>query len=168
MRYEHRQRGRGHGEPSFGPGRGGRMRRGDTRIALLGALADGPAHGYELIQRLEERTRGMWRPSPGSVYPTLQMLEEQGLIRGEQRDDKRVYAITEAGTAELQERLSRAGGPPWANADLGGHGPLRHAIGQLALAAKQVGMQGDPALVERATAVLNDARKQLYAMLADA
>jgi DNA-binding PadR family transcriptional regulator len=80
------------------------MRRGDTRFALLSALVDGPGHGYELIQRLEDRTGGRWKPSPGSVYPTLQLLEETGLVRSEQRDDKRVYEITEAGQTALAGR----------------------------------------------------------------
>jgi DNA-binding PadR family transcriptional regulator len=147
------------------------MRRGDIRLALLAALVDGPAHGYELIQRLEERTQGRWKPSPGSVYPTLTMLEEQGFARSEQRDDKRIYTITEAGQTELTTRTTEAGGPPWmlGNDPSGGaHGGLRHAMGQLLMAAKQVGAVGDPALVEQATAVVNDARRKIYALLAEA
>src|SRR5258708_40196208 len=70
------------GPPWGGPPFGGRrMRRGDIRPALLRTLLEGPAHGYEIIRRLEQRTGGLWKPSPGSVYPTLQMLEEQGLLR---------------------------------------------------------------------------------------
>lgn len=181
MRHPHQERGMGRefgfgpGGPGAGRGRprprpgGPRMRRGDTRLALLGALADGPAHGYELIQRLEERTQGRWKPSPGSVYPTLQLLEEQGFVRGEQCDDKRVYSITEAGQTELATRTEEAGGPPWMLADDDtGHGGFRHALGQLVMASKQVAMQGDAKLVEQATAVLNDARRKLYALLAEA
>ena len=84
-----------HGGP---PHRGGprRTRRGDIRLALLSGLTDGPAHGYELIQRLSDRSGGRWKPSPGSVYPTLQMLEDAGFASSSQQDDKRVYAITEA------------------------------------------------------------------------
>ena len=175
MRHVHRERGQGRefGFGQGGPGghRGGRgrMRRGDTRFALLSALTEGPGHGYELIQRLEERTGGRWKPSPGSVYPTLQLLEETGLVRSEQRDDKRVYEITEAGQAALAERTDEPGGAPWmAGQDAGAHGSLRAAAMQLMLASKQVGMQGDPKLVEQAAAIVNDARRKLYQLLADA
>ena len=76
-----------------GPGghrRGGRMRRGEIRTALLGALADEPGHGYEVMQRLEERSGGTWRPSPGSVYPTLQQLQDEGLVTSTERDASRL------------------------------------------------------------------------------
>lgn len=150
-------------------GRGHRTRRGDIRIALLAALKDGPAHGYELIQRLEERTGGRWKPSPGSVYPTLQLLEEAGSATSSQQDDKRVYAITEAGLAELAERVSEAGGPPWFDPEsASSHQQLRHAVGQLVMAAKQVGMAGNAAHIETATGILNDARRTLYQLLAEA
>ena len=94
-------------------GGGRRMRRGDIRTALLTALEDGPAHGYELISRLEEKSDGMWRPSPGSVYPTLQLFEDEGLVRSEQRDGKRVYELTDAGTGRGDRacRASRARSP---------------------------------------------------------
>ena len=70
-----------HEEGRSGRRRGGRMRRGDIRTAVLAILAEGPGHGYEVMQRLEEKTNGGWRPSPGSVYPTLQLLEDEGLAR---------------------------------------------------------------------------------------
>jgi len=89
-----------------------RMRRGDIRTALLVALGDGPGHGYELIGRLEEKSAGTWRPSPGSVYPTLQLFEDEGLVKMEERDDKRVYALTDAGRAEAAERVERFGRLP--------------------------------------------------------
>lgn len=181
MRHAHREKGPGrdfggghggHGGP-FGPGgpRGGRgrMRRGDTRFALLSALSEGPGHGYELIQRLEERTGGRWKPSPGSVYPTLQLLEETGLVRSDERDAKRIYEITEAGQTALAERTDEAGGAPWMpSEDGGGHRSLWHAFGQLGMAAKQVGAQGDPKLLEQATSIVNDARRRLYQLLAEA
>src|SRR6185437_11176077 len=93
--------------------RGGRMRRGDIRTALLAILAEEPGHGYDVIQRLEEKTSGAWRPSPGSVYPTLQLLEDEGLLRSGERDGKRVYEITDAGRAESARRVDEAGGTPW-------------------------------------------------------
>src|SRR3954471_15574555 len=80
--------------------RGGRMRRGDIRTAILAVLAEEPGHGYEVMQRLEERTEGAWRPSPGSVSPTLQLLEDEGLLRSAEREGKKVYEITEAGQTE--------------------------------------------------------------------
>jgi DNA-binding PadR family transcriptional regulator len=162
--------GRGFGGPPFRGGRGPRSRRGDIRIALLSALTDGPGHGYQLIQRLEERSGGRWRPSPGSVYPTLQLLEDSGFVTATQQDDKRVFAITEAGQAELLRLVEQSGMPPWAtDADGGsGHRDLGRAIAQLALATKQVTMAGNPTHVEAATGILNDARRKLYQLLAEA
>jgi DNA-binding PadR family transcriptional regulator len=149
------------------PRPGGRARRGDIRFALLSALTDGPAHGYEIIQRLEDRTGGRWKPSPGSVYPTLQLLEETGLVTAGQQDDKRVYTLTDAGQKALDERLAE-GTPPWMSQNAEGHGALRHAIGQLVMAAKQVGSAGTAEHVEQATAIINEARRKLYQLLADA
>jgi len=159
----------GPGGPGFRGGRGPRSRRGDIRIALLSALTDGPGHGYQLIQRLEERSGGRWRPSPGSVYPTLQLLEDSGFVTAAQQDDKRVFSITEAGRAELARLVEQSGMPPWAtDADgAGGHGDLRRAIAQLALATKQVTMAGNPTHVETATGILNEARRKLYQLLAE-
>src|SRR6185503_5425391 len=118
MRGERLHRGgpRGHGggpERLGPPWRGGRMRRGEIRTAVLAVLTDGPAHGYEIIQTLEERSGGMWRPSPGSVYPTLQLLEDESLVRAVERDGKRVYELTDTGREEAAERVREAGGPPW-------------------------------------------------------
>jgi DNA-binding PadR family transcriptional regulator len=156
-----------HGGGPRGP-RGPRARRGDIRFALLAALGDGATHGYELIQRLEERTGGRWKPSPGSVYPTLQMLEEAGLVSGAQQDDKRVYTITPAGQKALDERMAE-GIPPWMNPDgAEGHGALRMAVGQLAMAAKQVGMAGNAQHIDAATAIVTEARRKLYQLLAEA
>lgn len=153
------------------------MRRGDIRRALLGALEDGPAHGYELINRLEERSGGVWRPSPGSVYPTLQMLEDEGLVRSEERQAKRVYELTEAGRAVAAERSPAGVGP-------GGHehgGPGRHGframrmggeklgpmIAPLVLATRQLAMAGDEGKMERGQEILRRATKELYQILAE-
>lgn len=161
-------RGRDFG-PGF-PGGGGRMRRGDIRTALLAILTEGPGHGYELIQRLEEKSDGAWRPSPGSVYPTLQLLEDEGFVTATERDGKRTFEVTDAGRAEATERLAETGGTaPWDLVGRGGRpsGELREAMGQLMLAVKQVGGAGSKDQAERAAAVLKDARKQLYAILAE-
>jgi DNA-binding PadR family transcriptional regulator len=145
------------------------MRRGDIRTALLVSLSEHPGHGYEVIQTIETKSDGAWKPSPGSVYPTLQMLEDEGLLRSEERDGKRVYEITDEGRAEAEARTEEAGGAPWEVARAGGkHGELKQAMVQLHLATKQVAMIGDADLAEQATAIVKDARKQLYQLLADA
>jgi len=149
--------------------RGGRMRRGDIRTAVLAILVEEPGHGYDVIQRLEEKTEGAWRPSPGSVYPTLQLLEDEGLVRSVERNDKRVYEIAESGRAEATERIEAAGGTPWEVAgrnDTGG-GDFRNAARKLLLAAKQVRDSGNQQQVERMVEILTKARKDIYTMLAE-
>jgi DNA-binding PadR family transcriptional regulator len=141
------------------------MRRGDIRLVLLGALTEGEAHGYELIRRLEERSGGLWRPSAGSVYPTLQLLEEEGLITGRDEGGKRVFTLTDAGRVEAT--ASKVEQPSWQE----GHGgqarqDLRGAVQQVALAAKQVSIAGDDAQLESAASILSDARQRLYRLLA--
>src|SRR3954449_9238200 len=96
---EHRHRGGGRGRHGGRETRWGgpRMRRGDIRTAVLAVLSEEPGHGYDVIQRLEDKTDGSWRPSPGSVYPMLQLLADEGLARSVERDGKRVYELTDAG-----------------------------------------------------------------------
>jgi DNA-binding PadR family transcriptional regulator len=95
-------------------------------------------------------------------------MEETGLVTASQQDEKRVYTLTSAGQKALDERASE-GPMPWMNADAAeGHGALRHAVGQLVMATKQVATSGNPHLVEQATGILNDARRKLYQLLADA
>jgi DNA-binding PadR family transcriptional regulator len=125
-------------------------------------------HGYDLIRELEERSGGAWRPSPGSIYPTLQLLEDEGLVTGEERDGKRVYTITESGRAELEERRTRGKGEPWEFGELGeGFGQLRESGFQLASAALQVARTGSEAQRKQAAEILTDARRKLYALLAE-
>jgi DNA-binding PadR family transcriptional regulator len=83
------------------------MERGVLRYVLLAALRDSPKHGYQLIKWLEERTHGLYSPSPGTIYPTLQYLEDQGLVRAESQEDRRVYHLTDAGRAELEAHSGR-------------------------------------------------------------
>lgn len=156
-----------HGGPPWH--HGGRMRRGDIRTALLAVLGEGAGHGYDLIQRLEEKSEGAWRPSPGSVYPTLQLLEDEGLVRSTEREDKRVYEVTDAGRAEATTRIEEAGGTPWELAGRSGRpsGELREALGLMLLAAKQIAGAGTADQRERAIVVLREARKQLYGILAE-
>jgi DNA-binding PadR family transcriptional regulator len=144
------------------------MRRGQIRTALLAVLAEGPGHGYDVMQTLEDKTGGAWRPSPGSVYPTLQLLEDEGLVRSTERDGKRVFEITEAGRAEATSRVEQDGGPPWETSGRGGRPgrEARDAFGQLFRAFKQIAEVGSPEQVERGLAVIRDARKELYQILA--
>jgi DNA-binding PadR family transcriptional regulator len=140
------------------------MRRGDVRFALLEALIDGPAHGYELINRLEQRSGGMWRPSAGSVYPTLQLLGEQGLLTGRDEEGKRVFELTAEGRSEAETARERR---PWsASGPSEEHRNLRATVGQLGLAARQVAQVGDDAQITAATDVLVEARQKLYRILA--
>lgn len=83
-------------------GFGRQARRGDMRLIILHVLKDQSMHGYEVIRHLEEKSHGLWRPSPGSIYPTLQMLEEEGLVESSEIDGKRVYKITETGRKEAK------------------------------------------------------------------
>jgi len=164
------QRGRRHQVEGWeGHRRGGRMRRGDIRTALLAILAEESGHGYDVIQRLEEKTSGAWRPSPGSVYPTLQLLEDEGLAQSGEHDGKRVYEITERGREEATRRIEEAGGTPW---EIAGRndtrvGEFRNAVRQLLVASKQVSASGNQEQVERMLEILKRARKEIYTMLAE-
>lgn len=152
-------------------GRGRRMRRGDVRGEILSALLDGPAHGYEVIRRLEEKSGGMWRPSPGSVYPTLQMLEDAGTVRASEQDGRRTYELTDEGRAEAEEaaRNGTAGdeGGPWGGPEAEGRGAIKSAMIQMHMAARQVAMSGTEDQVDRAATVLRQARQALYHILAE-
>ncbi len=156
----------------FGPPRGARRaRRGDVRTAVLALLDEKPMHGYDVIRELEERSGGVWQPSPGSVYPTLQLLEDQGLLTSEEIDGKRIFSITDEGKAELSERRERAGGAtPWEMKGGESHEAftkLLGAMGQLGGAVMQVARAGNPTQVDRVFEVLTEARKKVYSILAE-
>jgi DNA-binding PadR family transcriptional regulator len=141
------------------------MRRGDVRAALLVLLAEEPRNGYGLMQEIEQRSDGAWRPSPGSVYPALAQLEDEGLVRPEDEGSGKRFGLTEAGVSYVEENREKLG-EPWA--DLGGQGgDLRGLLGQVAAAAALVARGGNEAQVEQARTVLTDARKALYRILAD-
>jgi DNA-binding PadR family transcriptional regulator len=170
----------GGGEPGFGfpgggpfgfGGRGGRrrMRRGDVRAALLVLLDEEPRNGYGLIQELERRTDGVWRPSPGSVYPALSLLEDEGLVRAQETEGRKLFELTDAGRAYVADNRDELG-KPWeaVNEDVDeGALDLRKLIGQVAAAAMQVKQAGSAAQAERASEVLAEARRSLYRILAD-
>jgi DNA-binding PadR family transcriptional regulator len=167
MEDTRRSRGRGGPWREHGHG-GGRRRRGDIRTAVLAALEEAPAHGYELIQRFEEKTAGMWRPSAGSIYPTLQLLEDEGLVRSSERDGKKVYELTDEGRAVAAQRMADAGASPWASGQsTRGYREYGDAIRQLALASRQAAVTGDPELMAKVTEIIADARKRIYTLLAE-
>ncbi|MFE2047880.1 PadR family transcriptional regulator [Streptomyces sp. NPDC059459] len=160
----------GHGGPWGGRGRGGprgRARRGDVRASILALLKDRPMHGYEMIQEIAERSGGAWKPSPGSVYPTLQLLEDEGLIASESEGGKKLFALTGAGRTAAEE------GPeaPWEEASRGvdweALNDVRQAGFGLMEAFGQVWKTGSKEQREKALAVIGDARKKLYLILAD-
>ena len=151
----------------FGRGRG-RARRGDVRIALLMLLAEEPRNGYQMMQAIEERSGGRWRPSPGSVYPALAQLEDEGLIRSTERDGTKLFEITDAGRRHLDERDSEAA--PWSaeeDSETEAILDLRKLIPDLAAAAMQVARAGDERQQTRAAETLKEARRALYRILAD-
>ena len=141
-----------------------RMRRGDIKFLLLEVLKEGPRHGYEIISELENRFRG-YRPSPGSVYPTLQMLEEGGFVTGQEHDGKKVYTITEAGLKLLAERGERKFEEP-----VGTHPAIELRVSLRKLAGAVIdGARGtDEATLNRINEILNKARKDVYSILAEA
>ncbi|MCR2791881.1 PadR family transcriptional regulator [Microbacterium sp. zg.Y625] len=148
------------------PSGGSRMGRGDVRVAVLTLLAERPMHGYQIIQEIEDRSGGSWKPSAGSVYPTLQLLADEGLITAEEANGRKTYALTEAGRIEADTVAGKSA--PWEgqskeNARMTA---LPKAGMELAQAATQVGRSGTPEQVQEAVEILNDARRRLYALLA--
>src|SRR4051794_5253177 len=169
-RRRHRHHGGwGPGGPGRGPGFGRRkrMRRGDVRAALLVLLDEEPRNGYGLMQEIEERSGGAWRPSPGSVYPSLAQLEDEGLVRPDDEGTGKRFALTDEGRAHVEEHREQLG-EPWAQLEGEGGGlNLRKEFGPLAVAAQQVAQAGSAEQIEQAKAILTDARKKLYRLLAD-
>jgi DNA-binding PadR family transcriptional regulator len=145
------------------------MRRGDVRSALLLLLDEQPFNGYGLMQEIERRSDGVWRPSPGSVYPALAQLEDEGLVRSEEADGRKQFTLTDAGRAHVEEHRERLG-EPWADVgrEVGeGRRDLMRLMWQLGSAVQQVGSAGTDAQVEQAGQVLKDARRTLYRLLAE-
>jgi DNA-binding PadR family transcriptional regulator len=147
--------------------RGGRrQRRGNVRAAVLALLAERPMHGYEMIQELGQRTNGVWRPSPGSVYPTLQLLDDEGLITADAASGKKLFTLTETGRAEAA-KLGEA--KPWADA-VGEADEVRElhtALRQLFMAVEQITQAGTEDQKSRAVDAINEAKRRIYGLLAE-
>lgn len=171
------RRGGPHGRPGFGPGpwggrgpwgppRGRRRDRGDVRAAILLLLAERPRHGYEIITELTDRSEGRWTPSPGSVYPVLKRLSRDGIVTATPQDGKAVFSLTETGQA-LVDAEGQTWGEPWARSgDTDLAEDLWNEGRQLGAAVWQVGQLNDPAQIEAAAAILTEARKRIYGLLA--
>ena len=167
--HHHHGWGSGPAAPGFGAGgRRGRRSRGDVRAAILLLLEEEPRNGYGLMQEVEQRSAGAWRPSPGSIYPALAQLEDEGLIAPSAGEQGKAFALTDDGRAHVAEHRDRLG-VPWQEASAGmpaGLHDLRKAAGQLRMASMMVAQTGDPELLEGARAILEDARRSLYRLLA--
>jgi DNA-binding PadR family transcriptional regulator len=176
----HRHRGFGAGaeggfpfagfSPGGGPrGRGRKARRGDIRTAALLLLAEEPRNGYQIMQEVEQRSDGVWRPSPGSVYPALAQLEDEGLISSQETDGRKLFVLTEAGKAYVQERGSDTPAP-WEqmSGDVSDEAlDLRKLMRDVGFAFLQVMRTGSEAQMARAREVLVAVRRDLYRILAD-
>lgn len=151
----------------FDPKPASRVGKGDVRTAVLAVLADAPMHGYQIIQEIEERSGGAWKPSPGSVYPTLQLLADEGLIQAEESGGRKTYSLTAEGREVADasaEQVSWKGAP--AKSGAAAMTALPKAGMELAQAAAQVGRTGSQEQIEEAVAILDDARRAIYAILA--
>ncbi len=156
----------GFGLGGRGWGRGPKARRGDVRAALLVLLAEEPQNGYQLIQEIERRSHGLWKPSPGSVYPALQQLEDEGLVRARESEGRRAYELTDEGRQYVEANREELGNP-W-DAVTGGVDEgvmdLRNLMFQVGGAAVQVAAAGH---TEEARKILAEARRALYRILAE-
>jgi DNA-binding PadR family transcriptional regulator len=167
--------------PPFGPGmhprgfpghrgrRGRRTARGDIRAAVLALFAEQPRHGYEIIQEIGERSGGVWRPSPGSIYPTVSQLEDEGLVRIEKVEGRRVIHLTEAGTKHVEEHRAELDAV-WeaVGRDVDDDAAaLWEQLSQLHAAAHQVMSAGTSEQIAAAGAALAEARKTIYRLLAE-
>ncbi|WP_142308825.1 PadR family transcriptional regulator, partial [Mycobacterium interjectum] len=145
----------------------GRGRRGDVRTAILALLAERPMHGYEMIQQIAERSNGIWRPSPGSVYPTLQLLDDEGLISASETDgSKKLFTLTDEGRTAAEKIET----PPWDEIAEGadpGQVNLRAAIGQLFGAVAQSAHTATAEQQQRIVEILNNARREVYGILGE-
>ncbi|HET9052140.1 MAG TPA: PadR family transcriptional regulator [Candidatus Dormibacteraeota bacterium] len=149
--------------------RGPKARRGDVRAAALLLLAESSRNGYQLMQEIENRSGGLWRPSPGSMYPVLQQLEDEGLVRPEGHEGRRLFSLTDEGRAYVASHAEELGTPWQVFAESVADNAIdcRSAIHQVVLAAVQVMRAGDERHAAEALEVLADTRRRLYRILAE-
>jgi DNA-binding PadR family transcriptional regulator len=158
-----------HGPGPGGPrGRGRRRPRGDVRAAILVLLDEEARNGYGLMQEIEGRSSGAWRPSPGSVYPVLAQLEDEGLIEPEEGAERKLVHLTADGKAYVEENRERLGTPWQAAAD--GFSPemleIRNLVFQVGNAVREVVTSGSPEQHKQARDLLEETRKGIYRILA--
>lgn len=160
--------GRG-GRGSSGGHGGRRARRGDVRTAILLLLQEQALNGYQLMQEIETRSEGAWRPSPGSTYPALSLLEDEDLIVQQNVDGKKCFALTEAGNAEAQRLQEANPTPPWTPTNFHPAASLdaRSLLKDMTHPLRQILRSGTPAQVASAQKVLSEAQRALYAILAE-
>ena len=165
--------------PEFGGRRGPRARRGDVRAAILDVLAGDEMNGYQLIQQISERSGGAWKPSPGSVYPTVQQLEDEGLVEGRDVEGRRLLRLTDAGRAYVEENAEEMAATWRAFEEPGDEGPesgprdqrsgteLMPIVGQVMGAMWQIVTTGTSQQRAEAAEILTETRRKLYQLLAD-
>jgi DNA-binding PadR family transcriptional regulator len=156
--------------------RGPRARRGDVRAAILDVLAGDEINGYQLIQQISERTGGVWKPSPGSVYPTVQQLEDEGLVEGREVEGRRLLRLTDAGRTYVEEHPDEMAAT-WRPFEEEPEQPPRHStsdgpdlmpvVGQVMGAMWQIVTTGTAQQRAEATEILTETRRRLYQLLAD-
>ena len=148
-----------------------KVRRGDVRAAILDILATGPMNGYQVIQQIADRTHGVWKPSPGSVYPTIQQLEDEGLVEGTTSEGRRLLQLTDTGRAYVAEHLEEMA-ETWRPFDEPGEATeqttdLKPVIGQVMSAVWQVVTSGTRQQQAEAAEILSETRRRLYTLLAE-
>jgi DNA-binding PadR family transcriptional regulator len=161
----------GPGGPGFGPGgprgRGGRARKGDVRSAILSLLAEAPASGYGLMKAIADKTQDAWRPSPGSIYPTLAQLVDEQLIEPTDPTAARSdFRLTETGQAYLAEHAEQIAAAWNVDAD-DETGQLRGSAMKLMGALRQFGADASPEQRQRAVEKVDQLRRDLYAILGE-
>ena len=154
------------GQP--GPARGPKAGRGDVRAAILALLREGPRNGYQIMSEIEERSGGAWRPSPGAVYPALQLLADEGLIAGEESGGRRTFSLTEAGRRHIEDD-PEAARPAWeamAQDEPGEMPGLFAQAARLGGSIVQLAHAGTPEQIRAAERLLEQTRRQMYQILA--
>jgi DNA-binding PadR family transcriptional regulator len=156
------------GPPPWATGRS-KARRGDVRAAILALLAEEPRNGYQLIQEIEERSDGEWRPSPGAVYPALQQLTDEGLIEAEESDCRRTFRLSESGRAYVDAHQDEVNAP-WEAMTSDVRDDVRELFGTAArtgAAVMQIVQTGTEEQVAQARQILSETRRSLYRLLAE-